>query len=116
MLSRGGQTALQRALGQYKNMQKEAKFETSAPTAMSGIGMWSDQGQERINEALADQLTGEMSVQQYANLGTNFGRSASNPWEAFISTSTEDMQSKFDSMSAQGTHSRPAAKTFYGSY
>ena len=98
----GGSTALQRTLSQYSQRKRDAKIESSSPTALSGIGKWTKQGEEALHQGLTDPMKGEINMQSSTSMGTSFRGSQSNPWEAFLATPAEEMEREHQEGSQQG--------------
>ena len=111
MMYSGGSTALQGMLGQYNQAKRNSIPQSTQPTALSGIGMWNKWGEDRLQSGLTDAMTGNMNVQQHADLGTStFGKKQSNPWEAFVATPAEQQAMEQGQQNSFMSGYRPQAR------
>ena len=105
----GGSTALQRMVSNYKTARRSAQL-TPQHTPLSGIGMFTKMGEDRLESGLTDVMTGNMEMQQSAKLGSSFGSRSTNPWEAFLATpaqeEAQDESSSTSPFSAYSPHAR----------
>ena len=95
----GGMSALQRALQKNKAVtgsqsQDFLQRERATPTAMGGIGMFNTMAEQNLQSGVDNLKTWQTSSGTTgASLGGKYGRSTSNPWEAFMSTTNESSYS-----------------------
>ena len=95
-------------MGNYKAARKSIQA-TPQHTPLSGVGMFTKMGEDRLASGLTDVMSGNMDVQEYSKLGSSFKNDSSNPWEAFLATpAQEHAQEQSDTSSPFSAYSPQA--------